>query len=189
MIELSISVLLDPSDAIRQHEGRMRQAAVELRFELAGRIKQYMEELGVFAKGPFRHVRRLEDFRFVVLQAGPREGTAKVFLVTATKVSEVAGIINEPVSSGALLRMILDAAEASPKMDGGISDEVMDQIAVVTSHLFATRNSSGVFLPLSEVEDRVILKGYRDLQKQRRQGGDEGEDSDEGVMKELQPTG
>ena len=52
-----------------------------MRFESAGRIKLYVDSLGTFAKGPFRFVRPLDDFRFIALQRGGRPGTAKVFLI------------------------------------------------------------------------------------------------------------
>ena len=71
---------------LAQQTHRMQSAAGELRFESAAKIKTYLDQLSHFAKGPFRFVRRLEDFRFVTLQRGPRPGTAKVFLIRGGRI-------------------------------------------------------------------------------------------------------
>lgn len=82
------------------------------------------------------------------------------------------------------MRHIFEELEACDSGTGRIDERAMDHIAVVTSHLFAGRDASGVFLPVGELEDGLV-KCYRELQKQSRQDtASEGED--EGVVKELQ---
>jgi excinuclease UvrABC nuclease subunit len=80
-IDLALRTLADPSDAVRQHTRRMEQAAAELRFETAAKIKQYVAELSRLGKGAFRHARRLNDFAFLSIQPGPRKGLAKLYLI------------------------------------------------------------------------------------------------------------
>ena len=61
---------------------RMRDAAAALAFESAGRAKRFAGDLSAIDDRKFRHVRPVGRFRFVSVQPGPREGTAKVFAVT-----------------------------------------------------------------------------------------------------------
>jgi hypothetical protein len=57
-----------------------------------------------------------------------------------------------------------------------------ERIGVVTHHLFQSKSSQGVFLPLETLDEQSIVKAYRDLLKQKKQA----ETEEEGVMKELQ---
>jgi excinuclease UvrABC nuclease subunit len=179
LVAHSAAVLSDPHDHVREQTRRMQQAAAELRFETAERIKAYVDQLAQLGKGPFRHVRPMKDFTHLSLQRGPRAGTAKVFLITPGCVEELLGIIAEPSKASDLLRLVLEtAARTSPQIDQtGI--EVM---GVVAHHLFQAKAVHGVFLPLADVDEKSMAKAYRDLQKQRVQEPTEGE----GVVKELQ---
>jgi excinuclease ABC subunit C len=179
LVAHSAAVLSDPLDHVREQTRRMQQAAAELRFETAEKVKGYVEQLSQLGKGPFRHVRPLKDFAYVALQRGPREGTAKLFLVTPGRVEELAGLVAEPAKASDLLRVILESAAArQPALDqSGI--EVM---GIVAHHLFQAKQVHGVFLPLADIDEKSIAKGFRDLQKQKQQEPVEGE----GVVKELQ---
>jgi hypothetical protein len=180
LVAFSASVLADPLDYIREQTRRMRQAAAELRFESAQKIKAYIDQLSVLGKGHFRHVRPLDEFRFVTLQRGPRAGTAKVFLITPGGIEEIVGLIAEPSPPGELLRHVLTLAH---EREGVRVDEVgAERIGIVAHHLFMPKARQGVFLPLVTIDDKVLLKAFRDLQNQKGQ-----EDAlDEGVTKELQ---
>jgi excinuclease UvrABC nuclease subunit len=179
LVAHSAAVLSDPQDHVREQTRRMHQAAAELRFETAEKIKAFVEQLSQLGKGPFRHVRPLKDFVYFSLQRGPREGTAKAFLVTPGRVEEIAGLIDEPTKASDLLRLVLETSAArAPQIDqSGI--EVM---GIVAHHLFQAKAVHGVFLPLAQIDEKSIAKAYRDLQKQKVQEPTEGE----GVVKELQ---
>ncbi len=180
LVAHSAAVLSDPHDHVREQARRMQQAANELRFETAEKIKTYIEQLSVLGKGPFRHARPLKDFTYVALQRGPRDGTAKLFLVTPGRVEELVGLVTEPTREASdLLRLVLEcAATQQPRVEPpGI--EVM---GVVAHHLFQAKHVHGVFLPLSDIDEKSIAKAFRDLQKQKQQDPVEGE----GVVKELQ---
>src|SRR5262245_59923338 len=92
----------------------MTQAAGELRFETAEKIKRYIDELSQLGKGSLRHVRPLKEFTYVSLQRGPRAGTAKVFVITPGRIDEVAGLITGPQSAGDVLREALTLAHDRP---------------------------------------------------------------------------
>jgi hypothetical protein len=117
VIEWSARTLVDPADAIRTHTRRMQQAAAELQFESAGKIKAYVDQLSQLGKGPYRFARWLKDFQFVSFQHGPREGTAKVFLITPGRIEEIAGMIGEPRWPAELLGIILAAADARARSE------------------------------------------------------------------------
>jgi excinuclease UvrABC nuclease subunit len=182
LVELSTQALSDPKDLVRQHQARMTQAATELRFESAAKIKAYVEQLSHFGKGAYRHVRRLKDFRFVVLQHGPKPGKVKLFLVTPGRVDEVLGVIADDAKPADLLGPILQSeASIAPE---AMSTPAIERVGVVSHHLFVAKDRHGVFLPLSELDEKTLATGLRELRKQKL--ADDAEAADEGVIKELQ---
>jgi excinuclease UvrABC nuclease subunit len=184
LVEWSAKVLNDPEAYVREQEARMRQAAAELRFEVAQKIKQYVEQLSQLGKGAFRHARRLKDFSFVSLQHGPRAGTAKVFLVTSGDVEEILGITADDFRPAEVMRVALEraAARESRGPTGSVDATGAERIGIVAHHLFAAKHR-GVFLRLETIDEKAIARGFRDLKKQAPAPEDaEGE----GVMKELQ---
>lgn len=180
LVRWSVRTLQDPPEFIREQESRMQAAAAELRFETAGKIKQFIAQLQQLGKGPFRHARRLRDFAFVSLQHGPRRGTAKVLLISRGHVEEILGLISEPLNPGQVLRVALERAAA---LDAAPIDAAgTERIGVVTHHLFSGKHR-GVFLRLETIDEKAVVKGYRDL---GRQAQPTEEPEGEGVMKELQ---
>ena len=180
LIGWSARTLVDPADAIRQQRARMQQAAAELRFESAGKIKSYIDQLSQIGKGAFRHARWLEDFQFVSFQHGPKAGTAKVFLISPGRIQQVACVTDETARPGETLHAVLTAATDATTT---VTDTAgAERIGVVAHHLFSAKHSHGVFLRLEDTDDRTIARAYRDLQKQTPQEETEGE----GVVKELQ---
>jgi excinuclease UvrABC nuclease subunit len=179
LVQLSADVVADPQPYIEQQRERMQEAAHDLRFETAAKIKQHIEQLEQLRKGPFKHVRKLEEFRFLSLQRGPRAGTAKLFLITPGHIEEVAALIEDPQQVGDLLRYVLDLAEQ--RHATRVDDIGAEAVATVTHHLISTKDK-GIFLRLDELEDRALAKAWRELGKQK---GPEETDV-EGVTKELQ---
>jgi excinuclease UvrABC nuclease subunit len=178
LIELSAMTAVNPAAWIEQTRRRMEEAAGELRFESAAKIRQYLEDLGKFGKGDFRHARRLEDFRYVSLQHGPRAGTAKLFLITPPNVEEALGVIDSPQRASEAMSLLLREGAKS----GPIDEPATERIAVVADHLFRSRKTSGVFVRLGELEEKSLMVAWRELQKQKTSE----ETEDEGVVKELQ---
>lgn len=180
MVEWSAEVIVDPAETIRLQTRRMQQAAAELRFESAAKIKAYIDQLSQLGKGPFRHARRLQDFCYLTLQRGPSEGSAKVFLITPGSIKEVANLIAEPTRPADLLRTIL--AWGAELSGVGVDRAGAERIGIVAHHLFSPRSTQGVFLRLSDVTETSLAKAYRDLLKQKIAPDAE----EEGVVKELQ---
>jgi excinuclease UvrABC nuclease subunit len=184
LVQWSADTLIDPEPFVRDQSGRMRSAAEEYHFEAAAKIKAFVDSIGKLGKGPFRHVRLLKDFTFLSLQHGPREGTAKVFLVTPGWIEQVVSLIAEPANPAELLGHVL--ALAAPRIGAAIDEIGAERIGIVAHHLFSTKNvpgGQGVFLPIGLLEERSFLKAFRDLKKQKVL--DEEIDA-EGVTKELQ---
>lgn len=193
-VAYSTTALRDPADFIRQHEGRMRRAAADLKFESAGRIKAYVDALSaVLGKGDFRYVRPIRDFRLLSLQRGPTARSAKAFLVTPSVVERVATLDGEPESASPVLREALSRAEAAPARPTDLA--AVERLGVVAHHLFLPKRQ-GVFVPLERLDDRTFVRAYAELQRQKQPadalpaGGDAGNDADgggdEGVLKQLQ---
>jgi excinuclease UvrABC nuclease subunit len=179
MIEWSAKVATDPAEYIREQTRRMQQAAGEMRFEIAGKVKAYIEELSQLGKGPYRHVGRLADFQYLCLQQGPRSGSMKVFLITPGQIEQILCVIDETFKPSEVMRLALTAAvETSASLD----QPGVERMGIVAHHLFSAKNAHGVFLPLAKVDEKSIARGYRDLQKQ----GVPEETESEGIVKELQ---
>jgi len=182
LIAFSATVLADPSDYVREQTRRMKAAAAELRFEVAEKIKSYIEQLGQLGKGPFRHVRPLDQFQYVTLQRGPRAGTAKMFVITPGRIEQVACLLDEPEPVSELMRQILAAAHERRDAAKQLDDNGVERIGVVAHHLFQPKAKQGVFLPIATLDEKSLAKAYRDLLNQKPQDQAVGE----GVTKELQ---
>ena len=180
MIRWSLRTMIDPSEMLRSQNKRMTEAAAELRFEIASKIKTFIDQLSQLGKGPYRHLHRLEEFSYLSLQRGPKDGLAKVFLVTPSDVREIAGLIADPTRPGEILRLALELSE-EPRPADGASHE---RIGVVSHHLFSPKHAQGVFLHLASIDEKSVVKAYRDLLKQKPVEDAIGE----GVTKELQET-
>jgi excinuclease UvrABC nuclease subunit len=181
MIAWSAKVVVDPAEFIRDHQHRMQQAAAELQFETAGKIKAFVEQLGQLGKGQFRHARRLADFRYLSFQHGPKRGKAKIFLITPGGVEELAGLIAEPTRPGEIMRVALERS-AECESAATVSDVDAERVGVVAHHLFSAKSTHGVFLPMEQIDEKSIVRAWRDLQKQEVIEPTESE----GVVKELQ---
>lgn len=188
LVELSVSALVDPADYIRDQKRRMEQAAAELRFETAGKIKSYIDALSQLGKGAFRHARKLSDFAYLSLQRGPTARSAKVFLITPGRIEPIAALVEEPAAHPSdVLRIAFDLAAGHASAATGVDEIAAERIGVVAHHLFSARQTHGVFVPLDELDEKALLRAYRDLQKQKPADGDApSEIETEGVLKELQ---
>lgn len=179
LVRWSVRSIVDPHDLVRDNTRRMQAAAKDLKFETAARIKQYVDSLSQLGKGAFRHARRLDDFKFLSLQRGSREGLAKVFLITPGRIEEIAGLVSEPTRPGELMRLALERSAARPAE--GVDLAGTESVGLVTHHLFLTKASHGVFIPVDAIDEKAIVRGYRALLKQKVAA----EDDAEGVVKEL----
>ena len=180
MIEWSLSTLIDPDEMIRQQTRRMQAAAADLKFELAAKIKAFVDALSQLRKGPFRHIHRLEDFSYLSFQRGPRDGLAKVFLITPGQTEQITCLIDAPARPSTILRLAFTLA--AERAAASVDPIGAERIGVVAHHLFLAKANHGVFLPLETIDEKAVVKAYRDLLKQKPQDQVEGE----GVLKELQ---
>ena len=182
LIDLSARTVVDPAEFLREQTHRMHQAAAELRFEMASKIKAYVEQVSQLNKGVFRHLGRLRDFVYLSLQHGPRpqQGTAKVFLITPGHIEELLGLTGEPKASE-VLRVALTLAEK--RIADGVDLTGAERIGIVAHHLFSPKGAQGIFLRLNDIDEKSITKAYRELKKQPVPIE---EAESEGIMKELQ---
>lgn len=181
LMEWSLQVLADPAPYLRQQSQRMQAAATELQFELAGKIKQYVDQLSELGKGAFRHARRLKDFAFVSFEHGPRQETAKVFILIRGQIAEVLGITGPEFRASEVMRVALERAA---ELDAGpIDSSAVERIGLISHQLFSPK-TRGVLLRLDSIDEARIAKAYRELTKQKITIDEESEA--EGVMKELQ---
>jgi excinuclease UvrABC nuclease subunit len=177
-MHLSTRVGSDLQGVIDEQTTRMQAAASDLAFEAAGKMKSYIHQLNRLAERPYRFVRPLEDFRYISLQRGPWANTAKLFLMLPSGIQEFCGLITEPKSSSDLQREILQTAEKQEAID----ENITQWMSIVVNHFFAAKRTSGVFLHISELNDRSLTAAFRDLRKQKVTE----ESEEEGLINELQ---
>jgi hypothetical protein len=157
MIEMSVLALAEPGRFIEEQTRRMEQAAAELRFETAAKIKAYISQLNQIGKGALRCARPLGEFAFVTLQRGPRKGQVKVFLILPDRIEPVlcicgAGNRGEGFDAQEAVNLLLNRA-------GGVRavEAHTDFIGLVARHLFSTKANGGVFIPLSELTEAAVI--------------------------------
>ncbi|HVT89564.1 MAG TPA: UvrB/UvrC motif-containing protein [Tepidisphaeraceae bacterium] len=180
LVQWSAQTLISPDELIADNKKRMQQAAAALKFESAAKIKQYIDSLSKLGKGPFRFVRLLKDFKYLSIQSGPRQNTAKVFLITPGQIDEIAGLIDSP-DPAEILRYALPLAA---QRDVNFLDTIAaERVAIVSQHLFRPKATEGIYLPLDTIDEKSVAKAFRDVQKQKIE---EPVEESEGVVKELQ---
>lgn len=179
LIEWSTQTLADPLPLLDDQRQRMEEAAADLRFETAGKIKSFIAQVSQLGKGPFRYLRPLDQFAYVTLQPGPRRGCARIFLIVGGTIEPIASLIGPP-DPAELAPIIRAAAAQIPRLP--LQPDQIERIGIAASHLFSPRQSSGVFLPLAQFTPSQLLKAYNDLQRQEPAAEIEAE----GVVKELQ---
>ena len=179
LIQWSAQTLVSPKQLIEQNKTRMQAAAKELHFELAAKIKTYVDSLSTLGKGAFRFVRRLRDFQYLTIQRGPRDNTAKIFLITPGEIQEIACLIDENVAG--ILQQAFSLAPS--RAIDSLQEIPAERVAVASYHLFEPKATHGIFLPLDSVDEKQLTKAFRDVQKQKKE---ETVEESEGVVKELQ---
>jgi hypothetical protein len=178
-VSASAQALVDPAPAMAEQDRQMRRLAAEMEFEQARRAKDRLDALSRLGKGPFRHLRSLDEFVHVSLQHGPRAGTAKLLLILPGQIEPVACLLCDPSQPADLLRHILEMAGQS--RSANVDQAGAERLAVVAHHLFLARKQHGAFIAICDLTDRTLQKAWRDLQKQKSTEDTEAE----GLSKEL----
>lgn len=165
LVALSLSTVIDPADHVREHTRRMQAASAELRFEIAARIREYVESLSTLRQGPWRHVRRLRDFNYVAVQPGGGAGRARLFAITAGSIRPLASTVGE-VRAGELLRAVLEATmHAEP---GPLDEAGRRRVALVAHHLFHPGRSPGRVLPVDALDEATLAAACREAAAPKR---------------------
>ncbi|MGN6726657.1 MAG: hypothetical protein ACTHLZ_12110 [Tepidisphaeraceae bacterium] len=173
LIAWSRDTLIDPADEIETQTERMREAAGELRFELAAKIKQFIDLLKSLRTGDNRFVRPFERFAFVAVQPAPSGQQAKLLLCTPAGTTELAGLISEPVE---VLRHLTIPTDPRP-ID-------LERLCILTHHLFQPKTGA-CFVPLDQLSDQTLRQAYRAACRQPS----DGESDDEGIVREAAVVG
>jgi excinuclease UvrABC nuclease subunit len=178
LVRQSIDALLHPQNYRAERDQQMRQAAAELNFEAAGKIKTHLERGSRLHAGAFAHLRSLRDFRFVSLQRGPWKSTAKIFAITPGRLAEAIDLPAPPSHWSSIVEVLRDQISASAEL---VDRPAAERMAIVASHLFSPRKQ-GVFLPWNEITEKALTKAYSQLEKQKV----DLDSPDEGMVKDLQ---
>lgn len=184
LYDLSVRTLMDPREMIAEQKERMEEAGRELKFELAGKIKGFIDLLEKMHKGPYRQMRTMEEFHFLSLQPGPWKGTVKVFLISPGGIEELVGLIGEPHDLALTPALSRSTGRGSnsmiPRSTGGRDKEGATELIGLVSHHLYQAKQSGLFLPIREMSEKSILQAYRAVLRQKAPETSE----DEGIVHE-----
>ncbi|MCS7034536.1 MAG: UvrB/UvrC motif-containing protein [Phycisphaerae bacterium] len=161
LVALSLQFLADPATFLQSLEARMHQAAAELRFETAQKIRQYIQSLSVLQTGPWRYLRPLSEFRYISIQHGPTARTAKVFLLTPWGAHVLLGLRGEPGDFQEVARSVVSAA---CQIQPGPADAAL--VGLISRHLLSTRCEES-FIPLEKFDAAALKAGWLALGQSR----------------------
>ena len=168
LIDWSLRTLADPVHEIDQQNDRMRDAAGEMRFELAGKIKAFIEQIKALTGGDYRFVRPAGRFAFVSVQQGPAKGKVKLSHVGLGGVTERLGLLAEPT----------DWPDLPPAPMALKTDP--ERLGLIVAQLMSPK-TGGVFLPEPQWTRPALVAAYKAVAKQVVERPAE----DEGVVKEA----
>lgn len=176
LIDWSLQTLIDPNEEVEDQTQRMRDAAGELRFELAGKIKQFIDALQSLRGGEYRFVKPIEQFNYVTLQPGPIKGTTRLLHCTPAGAAERLGFIAEPAPEAADWALAMFEPGDRSSIDA-------ERLSIIAHHLLGSRSgSNGVFLSAQDVAAQGLSKAHRQASKQTTETTT---DDDEGVVRET----
>ena len=164
LVSWSVKTLTDPAPEADDQAERMRAAAAELKFELAGRIKQFADGLKSLKAGERKFVRPIERFAYLSIQPGPAPGQAKAFVCGQ-------GGVDLPLC-------LLGRPNEIPTLNVPTGDLDPERLAIVTQHLLSGK--SGTFVPADTLSPTSLWAAYQTASRQTEQPPD-----DEGVLREA----
>ena len=182
LVHHAASVLSDVPRTIENQRVRMSNAAAALQYETAGRIKQYVEKLETLRDGPNRHVRPIGQFRFLAVMPGRRRDSAKLFVITPGRVGALACLTQPPTQRRG--EEVLRASLAAMNEPAGSLDKAAcERMSLVAHHLFPSRKTPGVFIPLADLDDRALAAAFREVNRAPQESPAR---EDEGEVRGLQ---
>lgn len=110
----AVAAITSPATLLTELGEAMKGHASRLEFEQAGRMKARLATFTALGDGAHRGVRPIGEFRFISVQPGPRKGTAKLFLVDASSICEIVGIIDAQRASFEELVPLLSKTSSAP---------------------------------------------------------------------------
>lgn len=166
MIERSIQAIRNPEPA-EAHERRMRQAAAELRFELAGKIKEHAQQLKGLLAGPYTQVRPVSAMRYIAVL---RAGRAKVWRLMLLSPGRIE-LLGEWSTEADLARLLADIQPADEW-----NEQSPDRLTFVCRRMLYT-SDDGV---LTDGTSEHILAAAKSLSRRKANA----QSTDEGVEQE-----
>jgi len=128
----------------RRIRRRMRAAAKSLRFERAGVLKAGLDRLELFEKPQYSQVAPAEEFRYVIVQRGPKASAAGMFLFDRGRI--VADeVIDYPVRARQMRRVLAVMSRcAGERVDFGLAEQW--RTGLVAHYLFCGQGWRGLMV-------------------------------------------
>lgn len=170
MVRRALHTLAEPGPELDAATARMRDAAAALAFETAGRIKQYVDELRQLGSEPWRKVRPLSDFDYLVITpVGRRENApCKLFRVAPGHIAELCGVMNPPGDPAELLELIRRHAANTAAAPDPLDAARFEQLALAAQHLLRDDRRDALWLPVSQLTTDRLRAAFQTLQNWAR---------------------
>ena len=186
LVAHAADTLGDLDRAVVDAQVRMRHAAASQEYEAAAGIKAFGDKLAGLRDGALRHVRRLEEFRFLAVLPGRPAGSVKLVAVRPGEVAPVCCLVDATKKKDVepAVRLALAALREGEERPVTLDAAGRERVSLVTHHLFPSRKVPGVFLHADEVSAPALVKAAREVWKPVKRGVVEVED-DEGEVRGL----
>ena len=173
LIDWSIATIADPTIEIDDHSERMRQAAGELRFETASKIKQFIDGLKSLRTADARFIAPLDCFGGYALAAGPVKNAARLLHIDLAGVHEMLGVLQNPTD------LNLSNIALPPK-----SPIDALRLAIIAHHQMRPGDDV-TFIERDQLSPRTLSTAYKHLTQKQTSTPSTIANDDEGVLREA----
>lgn len=150
----------DREPALARWRQEMQALADQWAFERAAAVKQRTERAGIVEQPPFRLVRPIEQFNYLVVQRGRGRTRVNPFLVRGGWIAPGEPVALKRVAEAIPAWLSALRSGAAPTAEAGAGDRQhrSEQIWLVSHYLFK-RNPPGLFLAAPELHNTEAIAG------------------------------
>lgn len=186
----TVAFAADREHHLAQLNDAMHQQSEAMQFEAAEGIRRRIDDLAPAMKPSYRHVDRIDRFRWIAVCPGERPDIARVFVISGGWIAPLADVSLDASLDGCapLAEAVSDCLEAQPVALDATS---VQNIGLVCAHLFRPKTSAAKPIVFARCPGRCAASLLRDamqaLRQQLRRHGRSGgpDDSEDDVVDQI----